>query len=404
MNEPEKSTSPKQRKKLRYEPYRTKIGNRVMWQVNLESSSVKRDDGSMARIRPRRTFASVEEAREFANLKRIERKNHGTKSVSMPDALRVAAWRAVEILSPFGSEASLLVEAALEYAAHRELSRQSETIENAVASLLKTKEHDRASKRYLEDLRGRLGRFARDFAARKVCDLTPREIDSWLHDLDQAPISRNTYHLRIHTFFEHCRTRGWLTVNPLKDVPRARVNQEAPIGILTVEEAARLLENASALTLPYWLFSVFCGLRSAEVSRLEWHDIHWDERLVEVPSVKSKTASRRFVSLRPNLLEWLAPYRDARGPVCPLNLYERLVADRRAAGIFQWPPNACRHSFASYHLAHFRNLRELALEMGHTNSEMLYRHYRELVKPAEGERFWRIVPIVSAESKLAIVA
>jgi integrase len=81
-----------------------------------------------------------------------------------------------------------------------------------------------------------------------------------------------------------------------------------------------------------------------------------------------------------------------------------LIADRQAAGITSWPPNACRHSFASYHLAHFRDPRELALEMGHTRSEVTFRHYRELVKPAQAERFWKIVPAISAESKIAAVA
>jgi integrase len=392
------------RKKLRYEPYKVRIGDRVMWQVNLESTSVKRDDGSVARVRPRRTFASVEEAHEFANLKRIERKNHGAASISMPEGLRVAALRAAEMLRPLGEPESLLIDAVREYVERRQLSRNSQSVQNAVLALLKAKESDRVRPRYLEDLRSRLGRFARDFGERKVCDLTPAEIDSWLRNLGQAPISRNTLHLRLHTLFEYCRTQGWLTINPLADVPRARINQDASIGILSVEETARLLESADQLTLPYWLFSMFCGLRSAEVQRLEWKDVHWEERLVEVPSLKSKTASRRFVALRANLLEWLEPYRDARGPICPPSLYERLVNDREAAGISQWPPNAARHSFASYHLAHFRDPRELALEMGHTNSEVTFRHYRELVKPNEASRFWRIVPAISDAPKIAVVA
>jgi integrase len=400
MNEPEKSANPKQRKKQKFEPYKVRIGGRTMWQVNLESQIAQRSDGRRIRVRPRRTFSSVEEAREFANLKRIERKNRGKLGVSMPEGLRVDATQAAEILHPFGAT---LLDAAREYAARRELSHKSETVKNTVASFLKAKKDDRARKRYLEDLRSRLGRFAQSFAERKVSDLSAAELDSWLRDLRQSPLSRNTYHLRLHTLFEYCRTRGWLITNPLAHVPRAKVPQDAAVGILTVEQVARLLENADPLTLPYWLFSIFCGLRNAELQRLEWKDVHWDERLVEVPSLKSKTASRRFVSLRPNLLQWLAPYRNSKGPVCPPSLYARLVADRQAAGITVWPSNACRHSFASYSLAHFRDQRELALEMGHTNSEITYRHYRELVKPADAERFWHIVPAVSTEPKIAVV-
>jgi len=90
--------------------------------------------------------------------------------------------------------------------------------------------------------------------------------------------------------------------------------------------------------------------------------------------------------------------------ICPTNLYARLIVDRRAAGVSNWPANGLRHSFASYHLAAFRDPRELALEMGHTRSEITFRHYRELVRPAEAERFWKIAPAIHSEPKLAIVA
>ena len=224
-----------------------------------------------------------------------------------------------------------------------------------------------------------------------------------MRGLHQAPLSRNTYHLRLHTLFEYARQRGWVETNPLKDVARAKVIEGSP-GILSVDQTARLLERAGTDTLPYWALGVFCGLRSTELKRLEWRDVRFDEGLVEVPALKSKTASRRFVTIQPNLAQWLAPYRGRQGLVCPNNLYAQLLADRRAAGITQWPPNGLRHSFASYHLARFRDVKDLALEMGHTRSEVTFRHYRELVTPSEAERFWRIAPVLEGESKLNVVA
>src|SRR6516164_207950 len=128
------------RKKQKFEPYKVRINGKTMWQVNLESSSIERD-GQHRRVRPRRTFSNIEEARTFADLKRIERKNHGTLAVSISESLRVAALEAEKILRPFGGE-SIIIEAAREYAARRELSQKSETVENAVASFLKAKEDD----------------------------------------------------------------------------------------------------------------------------------------------------------------------------------------------------------------------------------------------------------------------
>jgi len=68
---------------------------------------------------------------------------------------------------------------------------------------------------------------------------------------------------------------------------------------------------------------------------------------------------------------------------------------RVAAGIMNWPDNALRHTFASYHLAQFRAAAALALEMDHTDSGMIFGHYRQLVRPKEAARYWSIRPATS---------
>jgi Site-specific recombinase XerD len=96
--------------------------------------------------------------------------------------------------------------------------------------------------------------------------------------------------------------------------------------------------------------------------------------------------------MQPNLREWLIPVRKHSGKVTPNNFEKQLDAARVAAGITEWPDNGLRHSFASYNLAHFKDAAALALEMGHTDSGMIFNHYRELVRPKEAERYWNIGP------------
>ena len=48
----------------------------------------------------------------------------------------------------------------------------------------------------------------------------------------------------------------------------------------------------------------------------------------------------------------------------------RLEEARRATGNTEWPNNALRHSFASYHLAAFQDASALALEMGHSTTRI----------------------------------
>ena len=99
------------------------------------------------------------------------------------------------------------------------------------------------------------------------------------------------------------------------------------------------------------------------------------------------------MTIQPNLREWLMPFHKHGGKVTPSNCFRQLFEQaREAAGIDEWPVNALRHSFANYHLAHFKNAASTVLEFGHHDSRIMFAHYRELVKPKEGERYRNIRP------------
>jgi integrase len=389
------STSQKPRTRDRLDPRRVKIKGATYWQVDL-GSEIR--DGR--RYRLRKTFALREEAETFSKLKKVERINRGTAGISLPERLRGEAIEAARLLVPFGVS---ILDLARQYVQRMEQSAKSETVGNGLRMFLAAKEGDNLRPRYVRDLYDRLKRFADSFAERKLSDITAAEIDGWLRGLCVAPLTRNTFHLRLSVFFEFARQRGWLQSNPLKDVPKAKVTGKPP-GILTPEQTARLLESASEETLPVFALGVFTGLRTAEIERLQWHHIKWDEWLVEVPALSSKTASRRMVSIPPNFMLWLEPYRGKQGPICSPGYYKQMVEDRRKAGITEWPSNGMRHSYASYHLAMFKDAPALSLELGHTTPQIVFQHYRELVRPSEAERFWKIAPLIDAKHKLAIVA
>jgi len=50
-----------------------------------------------------------------------------------------------------------------------------------------------------------------------------------------------------------------------------------------------------------------------------------------------------------------------------------------------------RHSAASYQLARSQDAARTALNLGHS-PDILFRHYREVVRPEEAERFFAIAP------------
>jgi hypothetical protein len=58
---------------------------------------------------------------------------------------------------------------------------------------------------------------------------------------------------------------------------------------------------------------------------------------------------------------------------------------------FSWKHNALRHSFISYRVAQTQNVAQVALEAGNS-PQMIFQHYRELVRPKEAKRWFSIEP------------
>jgi integrase len=375
----------KRRGKDRFEPRKTFINGELYWQVNLPREW---DDERKAWKQKRRTVKDHEEAKTVAEQARVQWKNSGKNGFAIPDQLRIEALAAARVLEPLGAT---ILEAAKFYADHLRRENQSEGVANVVKEILVSKKHDNLRPRYLSDLKSRLTRFAEKFGDRKIASLTAGEIDNWLRSLQVKPLTRNSIRLRLGVLFAYAMQRGWCQKNPIPEVRKIRANAPA-IGILTPQQFAKVLEAATEATLPYWLLGGFSGLRRAEIERLEWKDVHFDSALIEVTALKAKTASRRFVQIQDNLAAWLEPYIGRTGNVCPPNLRKLLEADRTAAGLKKWPSNALRHGFASYHLAKFHDAAKLALELGHTKQDLLFRHYRELVKPEQAEKYWNIRP------------
>ncbi len=262
------------------------------------------------------------------------------------------------------------------------------------------KKSDGASARYISDLRSRLKKFAASFDGKPVAEITGPEIDNWLRSLSDsetgaplAAITRNNFRRILIVAFNFACDQGYCVGNPASKSAKGKVVETAP-GILTVEETSHLLENAAKELVPYVAIGAFAGLRRAELERLDWKEIDLPSRLIEVTASKAKSARRRFVKIKPNLTLWLKPHAQLRGAVAPSDYRELLDEAREAGGIKIWPNNALRHSFASYYLAHFKKAgaAELALELGHTNSNLVFQHYRQLVRPKEAKRYWSLAP------------
>jgi integrase len=344
----------------------------------------------------RKFFPTKTEAQTYVRLKEIELLNQGKEGATFPSSLRVMAQHGAEKLQLFGKTISDAVDF---YFNHLEATKRSVPLRSAMKELIDNRRLSGASKRYCYDLGLRIGRFCTAFPDRSVAEITTADVDNWLSDLQLAPVTRNTFRRDLRTLFSFAITRKYCVENPVIGTTKAK-EVDGDIEILSIGQTAKLLEAANADTLPFWAIGAFAGLRRSEIERLDWAQVDFESGLIEVKARHSKTARRRFVTMQANLRTWLAPYRTQRGPVCPDNLRKRIDTDRAKAELQEgWPPNVLRHSFGSYHLAHFKDAAALALQMGNS-PDVIFRHYRELVKPKEAARYWQIKPSASASRKV----
>jgi integrase len=306
----------------------------------------------------------------------------------MTDQVRAEAVSCAVKLKVYGKT---LADATNHFLAHLAAVQRSCKVSDLITEFMNAKMQDGASERYLHDLKNRLARFADDFGGRLVAEILPSEIDDWLRDRKVAAQTRNNFRTVLRTFFECAVVRGYAIDNPMAKTAKAKVVRGAP-KIFTPDQMRTVLEKAPRDFVPYLAIGGFAGLRTAEMERLDWSEIDLGAKLIHVTAEKSKSAQRRLVMISDNLAAWLAPHARQSGPVAEK---ERIIVARRRTcelAEIKWPANALRHSFASYHLAHFKNAAATAAELGHTSPTMLYKHYRELVRPDVAAQWWQIAP------------
>ena len=284
--------------------------------------------------------------------------------------------------------------AAKFYAArHKQTTRKP--VADAVTEFLAVKENRRASARYLQDLRFRLGRFA-DAFHKDTVNVTTAEIQAWFDVQKLAPQSYTNFRRVLHAFFGFAVARGYAVDNPVAGVENPDV-PDRDVAIYTPAEVASLLAAAAPEFLPCVALGAFAGLRSAEIERLDWEDIDLAGRNITIGADKAKTASRRVVPIADNLAAWLAPYVACTGALWTggdREFYKAQQATAERAGI-KWKPNALRHSYASYRFALTGDAGRVAGELGNS-AAVVHRHYRELVKPAAAERWFAVTPATKA--------
>jgi integrase len=198
------------------------------------------------------------------------------------------------------------------------------------------------------------------------------------------------FYTPVSAVMKHAAKRNWCS--PLLDLerpdkPRGRVRA------LTIDEANRLIDACGDHLRPLVIFMLYTGARVGEALWLDWREVNLDRR--HVVFVETKNGDRRGVPLHPRVVAALANLPHRQGEVfrrpdglsyAPLNADdpgETSAGGRiktafrgavRRAGLIDFHPHDCRHTWATWHYAQHRDPNQLMALGGWRTPAMVFRY------------------------------
>lgn len=363
--------------------------------------------------RKRQKFFQKNDADAFLKDKLVEVANLGTKiAATLDDGVKRQAFSAMETLKPFGKS---IEDAVAHYRSYLQATAKSALISDLVVQFEQSKEAEEKSDRYLSDLHVRLRPFVTRFGAKYASEITPKDLQGWLAEMQVGNVTRNHYRRIASAFFAWCWRMGYVSENPVLKVTRSK-QKPGKICIYTAAEMRAILRAAATWeperikpegpqgrnclefahetkdVLANIVLCGFAGLRQSEFERLSWEQVKLDRGFIDLSASITKTAARRLVKIKPALAAWLrhlGPH--TTGLIVQKNFCNRLSAFRAQLKT-PWKPNALRHSFASYLMEETQHPGEVSLQLGHRDAGVVFAHYRELVTANDTKAFWALTP------------
>ena len=381
--------------------------------------------------RLRKQFSTQAEAEEWAESQFTGAKQQGQEYFELDPSERNEAIAALKLVRPHNLSLLKVVEFGL---ARMRPAGGDQTVEAVVKELIESKErrfsNGQLRDRSLADFRLRASRFSTKHGKTLIKEIDHQQIKSWVFSLNLGVRSNKNYIAVLSEVFRHALQKKYVSTNPLEDLTdidrkelQGNEGERREPNILSVEKATKLLETACAHPeldlLGAVTLGLFCGIRTQELTKLDWSHVTIDlekpeKSFVTIPSSIAKKRRIRNVTIPANALEWLALCPRRKGPLTrndySSDYRKRFLKLQQLAGFGKidqegkwrstWEENNMRHSFGTYHFALHGNSLETARQLGHTASDhILFEHYRALATKEQAEAFFGLVPSAS-DSKI----
>lgn len=250
----------------------------------------------------------------------------------------------------------------------------------------------------MKNMRSVIYRFSETFNGRLMDEVTHSEVKEWINGRDVATTTKNNYVKEVKSLFNWAIREGMAEVNPTQRIAKYRHSiseleaKESAKEILTVNEVDTMLDWASTecpQAIPRMSIMLYAGTRPGRESEsLTIDNIYMDDRIIHVPASKAKDRKERFIDICDKLYGVLGWMYQSQLDVHSEHWEPQWEDLKRSVGLGgQWPNSCTRHTFASYNLAKFGDVSTKSA-LGHGSYDMLFKHYRTLVRPAEADAYF----------------
>jgi integrase len=182
--------------------------------------------------------------------------------------------------------------------------------------------------------------------------------------------------------------------------------EKGPVHILSAAEMKLLLRLAESderfhcMIMPLSTQAFLC-LRRCEAKRFPSFQFNTEIRQYDVVAKRTRSRKNRDVETNPTFDAWRKRYWTSGTKLYP-DKYADLLRQMVSELGLEWTRNTIRHTAASNYLVAYGE-EATVKQLGHRDSDMLYKHYRRKVSPYENGLFWAILPLEKIDGKGTLV-
>ncbi|RTL02320.1 MAG: DUF3596 domain-containing protein [Proteobacteria bacterium] len=251
-----------------------------------------------------------------------------------------------------------------------------------------------------------------------INDLTSHDIRLWLEQQSNNDITTKTIRNRLsllNAVLTDAVSHKLIKTNPLEEIQLSKeINKTASksdyeIEPFTEEEKQIIIDNAEGQIKNLIQFNFWTGLRISELIALKWSDIDLEKSIThvkrakvenEIKTTKTKAGIRKVIILpkaKEALINQLEFTKDSEFIFHNPNTNKAWSSSNKIGEAWKRVldktnvkyrnPYQMRHTYASTLLSNGENIFWLATQMGHENTEMLFKHYGRWIPENENNGY-----------------